>query len=140
MLRRWSARGAVAASTSAPSEPLASLDSAAVATLRRLRSDGPGDLYSKLVDLFQAGSAQALAQLAATLEAADLIAAAAICHKFGSSAANVGATAFARDVRELERLCAAGEVRGARELYQRLAAAHPALIEELSAQRLRASA
>jgi len=140
VVRRFSVRGAVAPSASAPSEPLASVDSAAVATLRRLRSDGPGDLYSKLVELFQAGSTQALAQLAATLAAADLIVAAAICHKFGSSAANVGATAFARDVRELERLCAAGEVQRARELYERLAAAHPALIEELSAQRLRASA
>ena len=116
------------------------MDAAAVATLRRLRSDGPGDLYSKLVDLFQAGSAQALAQLAATLDAADLVAAAAICHKFASSAANVGASAFARDVRELERLCAAGEAQRARELYERLAAAHPILIEELSALRLRASA
>ena len=140
VVRRFSARGAVAPGTSTPSEPLASVDAAAVATLRRLRSDGPGDLYSKLVDLFQAGSAQALAQLATTLDAADLIAAAAICHKFGSSAANVGATAFARDVRELERLCAAGEAQRARELYERLAAAHPSLIEELTAQRLRASA
>ncbi|TLY50442.1 MAG: response regulator, partial [Gammaproteobacteria bacterium] len=85
-------------------------------------------------------SAPALAQLAATLEAADLVAAAAICHKFGSSAANVGAIAFARDVRELERLCAAGEAQRARELYERLAAAYPALIEQLSALRLRASA
>src|SRR5256885_8407598 len=42
-------------------------------------------------------------------------AAAAICHKLGSSAANVGANAFARDVRELERLCAAGEAQRARE-------------------------
>ncbi|HXN79723.1 MAG TPA: Hpt domain-containing protein, partial [Steroidobacteraceae bacterium] len=119
---------------------LASVDAAAVASLRRLRGDERTDLYSKLVDLFQAGSAQALAQLATTLDAADLIAAAAVCHKFASSAANVGASAFARDVRELERLCVAGEAQRARELYERLAAAHPTLIEELSAQRLRASA
>src|SRR4029077_21279295 len=45
VVRRFSARGAVAGSTGAPSESLASVDSAAVATLRRLRSDGPGDLY-----------------------------------------------------------------------------------------------
>ena len=140
VVRRCSARAAVAARNSTRSDPLASVDAAAVATLRRLRGDERVDLYSELVELFQAGSSQALAQLAATLEAADLIAAAAVCHKFASSAANVGATAFARDVRELERLCAAGEARGARELHQRLAAAHPALIEELSALRLRASA
>jgi len=89
------------------------VDAAAVASLRRLRGDERTDLYSKLVDLFQAGSAQALAQLAATLDAADLIAAAAVCHKFASSAANVGASAFARDVRQLERLCAAGEAQRA---------------------------
>jgi CheY-like chemotaxis protein len=140
VVRRWSARGAVQASSAARSDPLASVDAAAVASLRRLRGDERTDLYSKLVDLFQAGSAQALAQLAATLDAADLIAAAAVCHKFASSAANVGASAFARDVRELERLCAAGEAQRARELYERLAAAHPLLIEELSAHRLRASA
>ena len=140
VVRRWRARAAGAASTSAPGHSLASVDAAAVASLRRLRGDERTDLYSKLVDLFQAGSAQALAQLAATLDAADLIAAAAVCHKFASSAANVGASAFARDVRELERLCAAGEAQRARELYQRLAAAHPTLIAELSAQRLRASA
>ncbi len=140
VVRRWSARTPGAASTSAPRDRLASVDAAAVASLRRLRGDDRTDLYSKLVDLFQAGSAQALAQLAATLDAADLIAAAAVCHKFASSAANVGASAFARDVRELERLCAGGEAHRARELYERLAAAHPILIEELSAQRLRASA
>ena len=140
VVRRFGVRGALAAGTRAPSDPLASVDAAAVATLRRLRSDERVDLYSQLVELFQAGSAPALAQLAAALDAADLVAAAAICHKFGSSAANVGANAFARDVRELERLCAAGEAQRARELYERLAAAYPALIEELSAQRLRASA
>ena len=140
VVRRFCARGAVAPGASTPSEPLASVDAAAVATLRRLRGDERTDLYSKLVDLYQAGSAQALAQLAAALDAADLIAAAAVCHKFASSAANVGASAFARDVRELERLCADGEAQRARELYERLAAAHPTLIEALSAQRLRASA
>jgi signal transduction histidine kinase/ligand-binding sensor domain-containing protein/CheY-like chemotaxis protein/HPt (histidine-containing phosphotransfer) domain-containing protein len=140
VVRRWSTPGAIQVRPAARSNPLASVDAAAVTSLRRLRGDGQGDLYSKLVDLFQAGSSQTLAQLAATLEAADLIAAAAVCHKLAASAANVGASAFARDVRELERLCTAGEARGARELYGRLEAAHPALIEELSALRLRASA
>src|SRR3981189_1341979 len=50
--------------------------------------------------------------------------------------ARAPARASARDVRQLERLCAAGEAQRARELYERLAAAHPLLIEELSAQRL----
>src|SRR5439155_728388 len=70
VVRRFGVRGAIAASTRAPSDPLASVDAAAVATLRRLRSDERVDLYSKLVELFQAGSAPALAQLAAALDAA----------------------------------------------------------------------
>ncbi|HEY0766875.1 MAG TPA: two-component regulator propeller domain-containing protein [Steroidobacteraceae bacterium] len=139
-VRRWSARGAAQRQRGARADSLSSVDPSAVAGLRRLRGEGQADLYSKLVDLFQAGSSQALTALAAALDAADLIAAGAVCHKLASSAANVGASAFARDVRALERLCAAGEARHARELCERLEAAHPALIEELSALRLRASA
>jgi HPt (histidine-containing phosphotransfer) domain-containing protein len=133
------ARGAPPAN-SPRAEPLASVDPAAVAGLRRLRGEGHADLYSKLVDLFEVSAAQSLAQLSAALDAKDSVAAAAVCHKLASSAANVGASAFARDVRALERLCASGEARPARELYQRLATAYPALIAELSALRLRASA
>ena len=59
VVRRFGVRGALAAGTRAPSDPLASVDAAAVATLRRLRSDERVDLYSKLVELFQAGSAPA---------------------------------------------------------------------------------
>jgi two-component system sensor histidine kinase BarA len=139
-VRRFSARGAPQHSSGARAEPLASVDAAAVAGLRRLRGEGHPDLYSQLVELFEASSTQSLAQLAAALDSSDLISAAAVCHKLASSAANVGASAFARDVRALERLCASGEARCAHELHQRLAAAHPALIAELAAMRLRASA
>src|SRR5205814_800648 len=57
VVRRFGVRGAIAASTRAPSDPLASGDAAAVATLRRPRSDERVDLYSKLGELFQAGPA-----------------------------------------------------------------------------------
>ncbi len=139
-VRRFSARTAPRKDSPPRAEPLASVDAAAVAGLRRLRGDGHGDLYSKLVELFEASSTESLAQLARALESSELAAAAAACHKLASSAANVGAGAFARDVRQLERLCKAGDTPGARELNQRLAAAHPALIAELAAMRLRASA
>lgn len=141
-VRRFGTQAAKATQpqSGARAEPLASVDAAAVAGLRRLRGDGHPDLYSKLVDLFEVSASQSLAQLSAALDAKDLVAAAAVCHKLASSAANVGASAFARDVRALERLCASGEARPARDLYQRLATAYPALIAELSAQRLRASA
>jgi HPt (histidine-containing phosphotransfer) domain-containing protein len=101
---------------------------------------GQGDLYSKLVDLFQIGSSESLGQLRAALEAGDLKAAGAVSHKLASSAANVGASSFAKDVRHLEQLCGAGDTAAAQSLYERLYAAYPALIEELLSLRLRASA
>jgi len=138
LLGRWSARPSAPAPTLP--EPLAHVDAATVAGLRQLRRDGQGDLYAKLVELFAASSAQALTQLCAALERADLAAAAAVCHKLGASAANVGASVYARDVRALERLCTTGEVAEARQLYARLAAARAALLAELCAVRLQASA
>ena len=121
-------------------DTLAGVDPAAVAGLRSLRASGHADLYSKLVELFRAGSADALAGLREALERADLKAAGAICHKLSSSAANVGARAFARDVRQLEQSCEQGDHARARRLCDRLTAAHPRLIEALMAHQLRATA
>jgi signal transduction histidine kinase/CheY-like chemotaxis protein/HPt (histidine-containing phosphotransfer) domain-containing protein len=142
VLRRW-----IAHSVKQPQTPptartggLSSVDAAAVARLRNLRGSGQGDLYSKLVDLFQAGSSDSLTQLQAALEAGDLKAAGAVCHKLASSAANVGALSFAKDVRQLETLCIAGDAARAQSLYDRLCAAQPALIEEMLSLRLRATA
>ncbi len=117
-------------------EPASSLDEAAVARLQALR---PG-LYPKLVELFQASSTEGLAQLRTALERSDWQAARALAHKLKSAAANVGALVYASQVRQLEAVCAEGDACGARELHSRLETAHPALIEELTCQRLRASA
>jgi two-component system sensor histidine kinase BarA len=138
VVRRWTKRDG--APLHPRSDSPAIVDADVVEGLRRLRAGGPHDLYSKLVDLFQVGSTQTLQQLAVALQKSDWVAAAALCHKLAPSAANVGAMAFARDVRALERLCIAGETGEARQLYGHLAAAHPALIEALLNQRLRASA
>ena len=124
----------------ASSGGLASVDGAAVARLRSLRGAGQGDLYSRLVDLFEVGSSQSLTQLRVALETGDLEAAGAVCHKLASSAANVGALSFAKEVRQLEALCSAGDVVGARTVYEPLSAAHPVLIDELLSLRLRATA
>jgi two-component system sensor histidine kinase BarA len=142
VLRRWITRSVEQTQTppTARSGELSSVDAAAVARLRNLRSGGQADLYSKLVDLFQAGSSDSLTRLQAALEAGDLKAAGAVCHKLASSAANVGALSFAKDVRQLETLCIAGDAARARSLYDRLCAAQPALIEELLSVRLRATA
>jgi signal transduction histidine kinase/ligand-binding sensor domain-containing protein/CheY-like chemotaxis protein/HPt (histidine-containing phosphotransfer) domain-containing protein len=119
---------------------LSLVDATAVAGLRKVRSGGPVDLYSKLVELFKVGSAAAIAQLDAALLVEDLKTAGAVCHKLASSAANVGALAFAADVRRLENICGGGDVQSARSLGRRLAAALPALMEELARLQLRESA
>jgi hypothetical protein len=57
-----------------------------------------------------------------------------------SSAANVGALSFAKDVRRLGQLCHAGEALAARALLDRLTGAHPALLEALTRLQLKESA
>jgi signal transduction histidine kinase/ligand-binding sensor domain-containing protein/CheY-like chemotaxis protein/HPt (histidine-containing phosphotransfer) domain-containing protein len=115
------------------------VDATAVARLRGLRG-GQADLYPKLVDLFHTGSSESMAQLLSALQSQDLKAAAAVCHKLASSAANVGAVAFAKDARQLEQLCAAGDAARVQPLFAVLRQAHPSLLEELVALKLRATA
>ena len=109
-------------------------------TLRNLRAGTHADLYSRLVDLFRVGSTKSLAELRGALAAADLKSAAGVCHKLASSAANVGALIFARDVRLLGQMCIAGDCTAAQELHDRLAMAHPALLDELTRLQLKESA
>jgi CheY-like chemotaxis protein len=116
------------------------VDSSAVARLRGLRGGGQPDLYTKLVDLFHTGSSESLAQLQAALQSKDLEAGAALCHKLASSAANVGALVYAKEVRQLEQLCVAGDADGVQPLFDLLRTAHPRLIDELLELKLRATA
>jgi CheY-like chemotaxis protein/HPt (histidine-containing phosphotransfer) domain-containing protein len=120
--------------------PLATVDATAVAGLKNLRGGKQADLYSKLVELFRTSSAESLAQLGGALDAGDLRAAAAACHKLAASAGNVGALAYAKQLRELEHLCGAGEAGRTAEIYQALQAAHAPLIDALVGHTLRASA
>ena len=114
------------------------IDTAAVGRLCNLRSSGPSDLYGRLVELFESGSARALVELRTALERGRFEDAATTSRKFASSAANVGALTFAQSVRELERLCLAGDAGHALGLYRRLRAAHPALMVILQGKRLKA--
>jgi HPt (histidine-containing phosphotransfer) domain-containing protein len=116
------------------------IDSAAVARLRNLRGNSRADLYDRLVELFESGSARALVELRTALERGSFDDAAAISHKFASSAANVGALTFAQGVRELERLCRAGDAGHSLGLYLRLRTAHPRLMVILQGLRQKASA
>ena len=152
LLRRWlagaeeasaapkhDAENSGGAGSSAP-ELLSVVDTNAVAALRQLGSGKQADLYSKLVDLFRTSSTQSLAALMNALEQDDLPAAAAVCHKLASAAANVGALAYAQRVRELEQLALAGERARAAELGDALSEAHLSLLDALQSQRLRATA
>jgi signal transduction histidine kinase/ligand-binding sensor domain-containing protein/CheY-like chemotaxis protein/HPt (histidine-containing phosphotransfer) domain-containing protein len=144
LLRRWIG-GNADRPPAAPSllpglHALSSVDATSVASLRNLRAGKHADLYSKLVDLFRIGSTKSLAELRSALAMGDLKAAAGVCHKLASSAANVGALAFAKEVRLLGQMCNAGNGGGAGELHDRLEGAHPALLEELMRLQLRESA
>jgi HPt (histidine-containing phosphotransfer) domain-containing protein len=116
------------------------IDSAAVARIRNLRNTSPADLFDRLVELFESGSSRALVELRTALERGRFDDAAAISHKFASSAANVGALTFAQSVRELERLCHAGDAGHSLGLYLRLRAAHPRLMVILQGLRQKTSA
>jgi signal transduction histidine kinase/CheY-like chemotaxis protein/HPt (histidine-containing phosphotransfer) domain-containing protein len=145
VLQRWIGRASgpepVPVPVPAPSRDVpSSIDAAAVAKLRNLRMGRQADLYSTLVDLFRTSSSTAMAQLHASVAAGDFTAAAAICHKLGSSAANVGALAFASDVRRLGQRCAAADGPSARPLYEALEREYPALLEELTRLQLRETA
>jgi signal transduction histidine kinase/ligand-binding sensor domain-containing protein/CheY-like chemotaxis protein/HPt (histidine-containing phosphotransfer) domain-containing protein len=137
LLRHWVKRGAPEALSQ---EVLSRVDATAVAGLQNLRGAGRADLYSELVELFQAASRDALAQLELALRADDLDAARAVCHRFASSAANVGALAYARDLRRLDKICERGDHARARQLCATLAAVLPALIAELMRHQMRRSA
>jgi HPt (histidine-containing phosphotransfer) domain-containing protein len=116
------------------------IDSAAVARLRNLRIGSSSDLYDRLVELFESGSARALVELRTALERGSFDDAASISHKFASNAANVGALTFAQSVRELERLCRAGDAGHSLGLFLRLRTAHPRLMVILQGLRRKASA
>jgi len=141
MLRRW-----IDVSRLQPARPkLAAggwieIDQVAVARLKKLRGSAQPDLFLRLVDMFESGSHEEMALLQTALQSADFGAAAASCHKFASSAANVGASAFSRGIRELELLCKQSDVTRSHELYGRLRAALPILLEELRRESLPVSA
>jgi CheY-like chemotaxis protein/HPt (histidine-containing phosphotransfer) domain-containing protein len=144
MLTRWlphkpASATHAAVERQAPADALTGIDTAAVRALGKLGT-GSNALYERLVGLFEKTSASLMAGHAAALQTQDLKQAADICHTLKSSSANVGAKAFSDTVRELEKLCQAGEVRQAVALHARLAAAHEPLLQELRGTRLAASA
>jgi HPt (histidine-containing phosphotransfer) domain-containing protein len=113
-------------------DSLTQIDRRVVAELRRLPARGSDNLFVKLVGLFETSSAETLSQLQTALQMSAAGQAAAICHRLKSSAGNVGAVAFAREVSRIERLCVEGDLARARDLLGGLRAAHPTLLAELA--------
>ncbi len=111
---------------------LSKVDAEVVAQLRRIPTSGAIDLYSKLIGLFESASAEALPQLRTALDNSSAGQAASICHRLKSSAANIGALVFARQLGQLEQLCRRGEIGGAMDLLRPLETALPALVAELA--------
>jgi signal transduction histidine kinase/CheY-like chemotaxis protein/HPt (histidine-containing phosphotransfer) domain-containing protein len=144
LLRRWipdkPARPSSGPSLRSAPDLLSSVDPTAVSALRNLRAGKHADLYSKLVDLFRVGSLKSLTELHGALAVGDLMTAGSVCHKLASSAANVGALAFAKEVRRLGTICREGNAAGAEELKDGLEAAHPVLMDALMRVQLRESA
>ena len=129
------------AAPSSKNESLVSIDVTAVASLRKLRTGGThADLYSRLVELFRSTSIESISQLRIAMASRDFTAAAGVCHKFASSAANVGALMYAKELRRLEQQCVAGNAAQAAELHDIIQSAHPALLDALLRFTLRASA
>ena len=137
---RTSTGPGASADTAAGIQAATEIDAATVMGLKNLRSSGQSDLYSKLVALFRPVSSKALDQLRSALAADDLETASALCHRLSSSAANVGALAFAQNLRQLEKACQERDRTRAGRLYDMVRAAHPALIDELTRLELRESA
>ena len=111
-------------------DSLCQVDARMVAELGRV--SGSAKLYGRLVDLFRTGSSEALAQLHSALSGSGFQPARAVCHKLKSSAANVGALAFSRQVALLEQRCVEEDLPLARELLESLQAAHSGLMTELA--------
>ena len=149
MLRRW--LGPASDSHEGPAErrsdaagsdslSLAEVDPVVVERLRGVVAKGAVSLYARLTELFRAGSPLEIQRLGKALSGVDLAGAAAICHRLKASAGNLGATQFARAVSELETLCENGDLVGARATFERIATAHPQLLEALVGDPLRARA
>jgi two-component system, sensor histidine kinase and response regulator len=119
---------------------LSVVDGSTVAGLRQLRGDRSQNLYSKLVDLFLGSSTDSLAQLKVLVTEKDWHSAGALSHKLAAAAANVGAVAFGREIRRLERACEAADAELVNHIYARIEFAHSALSESLGAHRMQASA
>jgi HPt (histidine-containing phosphotransfer) domain-containing protein len=81
-----------------------------------------------------------LTELRSAVAAGDLKTAGSVCHKLASSAANVGALAFAKEVRRLGNMCGEDNLAGAEELTGSLETAHPMLVDALMRLQLRETA
>jgi signal transduction histidine kinase/ligand-binding sensor domain-containing protein/CheY-like chemotaxis protein/HPt (histidine-containing phosphotransfer) domain-containing protein len=130
-LSHWIAAASEGPSPAMAAEPLASVDGKAVAALAGLGSGRRGPLFARLVGLFETSSRALMTKLETAIASGDLVTGADICHRLKSSAANVGAMAFAARVRELEQICRDDDTARAAVAHRQLSGAHGPLLSAL---------
>jgi hypothetical protein len=90
------------------SEPLATLDVAALARLRELDPDGRHGVLTRVLAAFETSLTRMLVQLRAELHAGDPGVVAGVAHTLKSSSASVGALALAASCAAVERRLRSG--------------------------------
>ncbi|HYP81620.1 MAG TPA: Hpt domain-containing protein, partial [Steroidobacteraceae bacterium] len=119
---------------------LSAVDISAVQVIAGMGNGGSAGLFQKLVGLFATSSRPLVSALAAAVAERRFDAAAAICHRLKSSAANVGAMAWSAALRELEQQCRSGDGEAAQDTCLRIVQAHGPLLDALHGFRWAASA
>lgn len=142
LLARWLAGGQqLPAATEAPATDtqmplpadgaLAAVDIGAVQVIARMGTGGSAGLFQKLVGLFESSSRPLVSALAVAVAERRFDAAASICHRLKSSAANVGAMAYSAALRALEQQCRAGDADAAQESCRQIVLLHEPLLSAL---------
>ncbi|HYP81668.1 MAG TPA: response regulator, partial [Steroidobacteraceae bacterium] len=134
------AAAAVAEVCAPPDAALSAVDISAVQVIAGMGNGGSAGLFQKLVGLFATSSRPLVSALAAAVAERRFDAAAGICHRLKSSAANVGAMAWSAAMRELEQQCRAGDGEAAQATCLRIVQAHAPLLDALQGFRWAASA
>jgi signal transduction histidine kinase/CheY-like chemotaxis protein/HPt (histidine-containing phosphotransfer) domain-containing protein len=143
LLRRWvdATEGGrrVVAPMGAPRN-LTLVDVAGMAQIGSLGGAMNNTLFARLVTLFEASAATALARIDEALRAQEWSSARQAAHKLKGAAGNVGAHEFAAQLSELEASCHEGDAAIALYSNQMLRAALPALLAALKQNCVLASA
>jgi signal transduction histidine kinase/CheY-like chemotaxis protein len=110
------------------------LDRTVLDTLRSLQPADGSDLLGNLISVYRSSSAELLESLSESVQRDDAQAIQQAAHALKSSSLNVGARILGDLCRQLEALGASGEVEGAKDLFERIAAERERALEALDAE------